>query len=264
MEKIFTIPAQNENDNNAFTVGLAGITYPDPTYKIYRKCSRIYVAEYVCDGEGTVICDGNEYHIKKGDAYILPKNKEHIYFSDKSNPWTKKWFNISGLLCEKLLSAYGIEDNIYFENCYIEGLFDEFFDFCEKNTDSAAINELGAITFHRIVQCLTSSREKVIQSDAYKIKRYIDRNIYEKISAADVAVSLGFSVSQLGRIFKSEFGTTVYSYILDQKIKTAKNLLKNSGLSIKEISNMLKFTDEHYFCNIFKRKCSVTPSKYRR
>ena len=264
MEKIFIIPEHNGSNSSVFSVGLAGITYPDTNYKIYRKCSQIYVAEYVCDGEGTVICDGSEYHIKKGDAYILPKNKEHIYFSDKSNPWTKKWFNISGTLCEKLLSAYGIENNIYFKDNYIEGLFDEFFDFCEKNTDAAAINEFGAVIFHRIVQCLTSSREKGILSDAYKIKRYIDRNIYEKLSAAEVAESLGFSVSQLGRIFKSEFGTTVYSYILDQKIKTAKNLLRNSGLSIKEISYMLKFTDEHYFCNVFKQKCSVTPSKYRR
>lgn len=264
MEKIFIIPEQSGGNSSAFLVGLAGITYPDQNYKIYRKCSKIYVVEYICDGEGRVICDGNEYHIKKGDAYILPKNKEHIYFSDKSNPWTKKWFNISGVLCEKLLSAYEIENTIHFQKTCIEGFFDEFFDFCEKNTDAASIHEFGAIIFHRIVQSLTSSTEKVNASYAYKIQSYIDRNIYTKLSAAEVAAKFGFSVSQLGRIFKSEFGTTVYSYILDRKIVTAKNLLKNSGLSIKEISNTLNFTDEHYFCNIFKQRCGVTPSKYRR
>ncbi|MFR7854709.1 MAG: AraC family transcriptional regulator [Acutalibacteraceae bacterium] len=33
---------------------------------------------------------------------------------------------------------------------------------------------------------------------------------------------------------------------------------------MREISDMLKFTDEHYFCNIFKKKRGVTPARYRR
>ena len=98
MEKIFFISAQNGTSGSPFKVSLAGITYPDPNYKIYRECSEVYVAEYVSDGEGTVICGGNEYHIKKGDAYILPAGMEHNYYSDRNNPWTKKWFNVTGTL----------------------------------------------------------------------------------------------------------------------------------------------------------------------
>ena len=89
MEKIFFLSAVNGHKTSAFEVVLAGITYSDPNYKVYRKCSDIFVAEYVSEGEGTVICGGNEYRIKKGDAYILPAGKEHFYFSDRTNPWTK-------------------------------------------------------------------------------------------------------------------------------------------------------------------------------
>ncbi|MGN0493917.1 MAG: AraC family transcriptional regulator [Acutalibacteraceae bacterium] len=264
MEKIVFLSAQNMTASTAFTVSLAGITYPDPNYKIYRECSEVYVAEYVSDGEGTVICGGNEYHIKKGDAYILPAGKEQKYYSDMNNPWTKKWFNVSGILCEKVLAAYGIENTVCFHNTSIGGLFDEFFDYCAENTDVNSINQFGAIIFHRIVQSLATNTQDSTQNAATKIKSYIDRNVYEKLNAASVARNSGFSVSQLGRIFKSEYGETVYSYILEQKISTAENLLKNSGLSVKEISDMLKFADEHYFCNIFKKKRGVTPSRYRR
>ena len=207
MEKMFYLSAGNINTKAAFEVNLAGITYPDPNYKQYRKCSELYVAEYVCGGEGTVICGGNEYHIKTGDTYILPAGMEHNYYSDRNNPWTKKWFNVSGTLCKKLISAYGIENLIHFKNISVEDLFDDFFDFC--------LSEI----------------------DGYKKLDYISQ---------------------------SEYGETVYSYILEQKIRTAENLLKNSGLSVKEISDMLKFTDEHYFCNIFKKKRGVTPARYRR
>ena len=264
MEKMFYLSAGDINTKAAFEVNLAGITYPDPNYKQYRKCSELYVAEYVCGGEGTVICGGEEHHIRKGDTYILPAGMEHNYYSDRNNPWTKKWFNVTGTLCNKLLSAYGIENRIHFKNISAEDLFDEFFDFCLSETDINRINEKGALIFHRIVQRLAANSQKKSENPAAEIKAYIDGNIYEKLTAASVAQNAGFSVSQLGRIFKSEYGETVYSYILEQKIRTAENLLKNSGLSVREISDMLKFTDEHYFCNIFKKKRGVTPARFRR
>lgn len=264
MEKFFYISANNKYDTSVFTVALAGITYPDSAYKVYRESSNVYVAEYISDGVGTVIYDGNEYQIKKGDAYILAAGKEHKYYSDNNNPWTKKWFNISGELCEKLLSVYGIENKVVFHKTSIGELFDEFFDFCTKNTVDDKIDEFGAVIFHRIVQRLSGNTENNKRSIAAEIKSYIDGNIYEGLTASSVAQNAGFSVSQLGRIFKSEYGETVYSYILEQKIRMAENLLKNSGLSVREISDMLKFTDEHYFCNIFKKKRGVTPTRFRR
>ena len=114
------------------------------------------------------------------------------------------------------------------------------------------------------MQQLSADTSNTVPSAAAEIKNYIDGNIYEKLTAGSVADNAGFSVSQLGRIFKAEYGETVYSYILKQKIKTAENLLINTGLSVKEISDMLKFTDEHYFCNIFKKKLGVTPGKLRK
>lgn len=265
MEKFFFLNTQNLSETSVFEVCHAGITYPDPNYNIYRKSSEIYVVEYITDGEGMVLYEGKEYKLKKGDSYILPAGKEHRYYSDKKNPWTKKWFNVSGVLCEKLLSAYKIENKICFSNARIGSLFDEFFNYCSENTDIRSVNEFGAVIFHRIVQRLAASTQNNPQNtEAYRIKNYIDRNIYEKINASSVADYCGFSVSQLGRIFKSEYGETVYSYILNRKIETAKYLLKNSRLSIKEISDTLKFTDEHYFCNIFKNKCGITPGEYRR
>ena len=264
MEKFLFMSPINDYKDSVFSVNLAGITYPDPNYKVYRKRSDVYVVEYIKKGEGTVKCSGKEYRMKENDVYILPKGSEHLYYSDKSNPWCKKWFNVTGKLCEKLLDAYSVKDCVHFRNVFIEDLLDEFFDFCDKNTDVQKINRLGAVIFHKIIQQLASYKEKSIQTDASKIKSYIDGNIYEKLSATELAVKFGFSVSQLGRIFKSEYGTTVYAYILEQKLKTAENLLKNSRLSVKEISNMLTFTDEHYFSNIFKKKCGVTPGEFRK
>ena len=172
--------------------------------------------------------------------------------------------NVSGALCEKLTDAYSIGGTVHFPKTDIEYLFDELFDFIEKNTLDDETNYFAAVIFLRIVQRLADSTEKKHIGIAANIKSYIDRNIYYKINAELVAERFGFSVSQLGRLFKKEYGVTVYSYILGQKIDMADRLLKSSSLSLKEIADTLGFTDEHYFNNIFKKKRGITPGKARK
>lgn len=89
MEKIFLLPPSDTSENLPFMLALSGITYPDPDYKACRKCSDVYVVEYVTAGAGTVICNGESYRIEKGDAYILPAGSNHRYHSDRKDPWEK-------------------------------------------------------------------------------------------------------------------------------------------------------------------------------
>ncbi len=264
MEKFYSVPTVNSFGQLPFELILAGITYPDPSYSVSRKCSNVCIIEYITSGEGRVICNGTSYNIKTGDTYILTQGSEHIYYSNKNDPWEKKWMNVAGPLCESLLELYGISGMIHFTNCNIGELFDEFFEFCEKQANLEFLNDFAAVTFHRMVQKLAENSEKKIVSTAEKAKAYIDRNIYAKINAETVAEKFGFSVSHLGRLFKQEYGVTVYSYILEQKLNVAERILRNSNVSSNKIADMLGFTDEHYFCNIFKRKRGTTPGRFRR
>lgn len=264
MEKIFLLPPSDTSEDLPFLLALSGITYPDPDYKVCRACSDVCVVEYVTAGAGTVICNGESYRIEKGDAYILPAGSNHRYYSDKKDPWEKKWMNVSGALCERLTDAYSIGGTVHFPKTDIEYLFDELFDYLETHALDDETNYFAAVIFHRIVQRLADRTEKKHIGIAANIKSYIDRNIYYKINAELVAERFGFSVSQLGRLFKKEYGVTVYSYILGQKIDMADRLLKSSSLSLKEIADTLGFTDEHYFNNIFKKKRGITPGKARK
>ena len=83
------------NGNKHFCIVLAGITYPDETYRILRERSECMVMEYVISGQGTVILDGQSFEVKAGDIYILPMGHHHLYYADKTNPWEKIWCNVS-------------------------------------------------------------------------------------------------------------------------------------------------------------------------
>ena len=136
----------------------------------------------------------------------------------------------------------------------------------DKTTDAKTLYDKCSIIFLEIIQSLSKHIEKASTTNEYATlaKNYCDRNIYEKITIDDVARHVGLSVSQLTRLFKQEYQSTVYAYILNNKINTAKVLLNSTSLTVYEIAHLLGFTDEHYFTNIFKRKTGHTPTKWRK
>ena len=71
------------------------------------------------------------------------------------------------------------------------------------------------------------------------------------------------SASYLSRLFKKETGLSVSSYIRQQKIEMAKNLLRFSDSSMIEIANQLAFSSQSHFIQQFREVTGITPKKYR-
>ena len=175
--------------------------------------------------------------------------------------------NINGSLCEQLIQLYQLSGKYYFENIDLYDLFERFLKICEtRDTDTKSLFDKCSIIFHEIIQRLSRHTEQNNRVNEYALlaKDYCDRNIYQKIEIGDVAKQVGLSVSQLNRLFKQEFHSTVYAYLLNNKINTAKALLRGTSMAVSEIAFLLKFTDEHYFTNIFKKKIGMTPTECRK
>jgi len=92
---------------------------------------------------------------------------------------------------------------------------------------------------------------------------YINKHFTENITIADLAEKAGFSQYHFIRIFKKETGMTPYEYIINIRINTAKYLLRNSQLSVKDICFSTGFSSESVFCNAFKKRLGITPTEYR-
>lgn len=55
---------------------------------------------------------------------------------------------------------------------------------------------------------------------------------------------------------------TITDYINKNRIKEAKLYLQGDNVSITEVSLMVGFNDLNYFCRVFKKFTSMTPSQY--
>jgi AraC-like DNA-binding protein len=255
-----------EGSDLPFFITISGISYCDGSYHIVRNSSDIMCIEYVIDGYGTVKVDGKEYYPQKDDIYMLPIGSNHDYFSDSEKPWTKIWFNASGPLIKNIISSYGFDNTVVIKNTNALRYFKEITELCKSDINTFEINARAALIFHSLISYLYSITRKqstAISKDALIMRNYIDVHITENISLEKLASLIYKSKSQAIRIFKNEVGLTPYDYLLGNRLALAKSLLKNTNLLIKEIAFRTGFNDEHYFSDIFKRKCGTTPRQYR-
>lgn len=96
-----------------------------------------------------------------------------------------------------------------------------------------------------------------------KIFLFINQNYETDISLVRIAEHVNFNSSYLSRLFKKVYGQTLSEYIWDFKISKAKEMLRESQMKIKEISDRLGFESNAYFTRFFKRMTGITPKEYR-
>ncbi|MCR6514520.1 MULTISPECIES: response regulator [Clostridium] len=111
------------------------------------------------------------------------------------------------------------------------------------------------------------SEEVIVKEDKEDLikkgKKFIKDNVSKPIKLEDIASFCNLSPSYFSRLFKKETGKTVISYINEEKIEKAKELLKNTYLPIINISLDLGFDDCGYFIRVFKKATGVTPKVFR-
>ena len=93
---------------------------------------------------------------------------------------------------------------------------------------------------------------------------YMKRRYALKLTLEEVAEYAGYSPTYFSRIFREDTGMTFKEYLNELRIEKSKTLLLTSGMTVTEISSMLGFNDQSYFCKIFKSSTGVTPDKFRK
>lgn len=243
---------------------LFGITYKDPNYCITRPSSSIYSIDYVLDGNGTIHQNNLTYHPKQGDLYILHPHTNQYYYSNPDNPWKKIWLNIFGDFIDHLFEDYKLNNIVYVKNFNNSSHLFNMFNMVKQNPSVS--RDKIALEMHKLVIDISEflKKKKAKKSPAHNMKQYIDNNMNNSISISDLQNIVHFSRTHTINLFKKEFGVSPHEYITSEKLRLAKNLLKNTTLSIAEISESLAFNDANYFSSFFRQATGETPLNYRK
>lgn len=96
-----------------------------------------------------------------------------------------------------------------------------------------------------------------------QIKNYIASHLNEQISLEQIGKATFFSPAYCSMVFRRETGKSIIDYIIDEKVQEAKKLIIE-GVPLKQVSEMLGFSDYNYFSRTFKKRVSYTPVQYKK
>ncbi len=117
---------------------------------------------------------------------------------------------------------------------------------------------------HRTVDTSSRSNANGAERAVLKAKLYIEQNLAQSFSAADVARHCNTSVSHFSRSFKMACRVTLAQYVLRARISKAMELLAKPGTSITASAYDVGFRDGSYFASVFRHYVGMTPSQYRK
>lgn len=174
---------------------------------------------------------------------------------------SQRQFKNAVLVCTVLFSRAAIEGGLSPEIALT--LTDYYF----QNVESChGISELSEIAHTmqedfvtRVHRCRMSKLSKPIQDCC----DYIDLHIEEPLTLEQLASHLGYSNVYLCKKFKEDTGQTFKEYIRCRKMEKAREMMRASNMTIKDISEALGFCSLSYFGKSFREVYGISPSEYR-
>lgn len=134
------------------------------------------------------------------------------------------------------------------------------------NTEPERYPELAGQLVSRTLGCMLELREEGGNAEDLitQVLSFIDQNCdNENLNVSYVAQAFSLSASGLSHKFKDRMGKNISDYIMEKRLEWAKQLLRDTRLSIGEIARQVGYSNAPGFARIFKLRVGMTPGEYR-
>ena len=236
--------------------------------------------QYIDSGQIAAVAGTNGYNLPEGSLIFYKPMQFHAVSSVQKRPHN---LLIAAFYCNSESMKY-FEDKVFFLDKRKRMIISEFFAQIAKSTSNYAPNvnlvdrisdemtfQLSKLTLERLLLTLISEKTNpagnmVIRSNesvlTESIKAYLEDNLSENITLADICAKFNVSKSYVCRLFKSENGNGIIDYYISRRIKKAKYLIREHEKNFTQISEELGFSSIHHFTRSFKSQTGMTPSAY--
>ncbi|EDH7096551.1 AraC family transcriptional regulator [Salmonella enterica] len=137
------------------------------------------------------------------------------------------------------------------------------------NLLSFMVNSFTSNTDTILVENLLTSSETDYSLSRHEKKRiavlrYIEANLYSKLTLDSVAAHVCLSANYFSRFFKKRQGINFKTWVNQRRMYRAGELLRNTDQTIDHIARKLQYAQTSYFCRVFHATYHMSPQMYRR
>lgn len=234
---------------------------------------------HVLEGDATIQYQGSSFKVSKGDVFVIPARTPHKDIAETQNyrvtyvffEWPVKHEAIIKALHPSKILNLPVSFKTHLQLLMGE-LESEY-----TNQISHAHEHLGVIVLQLILSLLRYARRKEKQvkdarsivskkrqtSLALEVKKHLQEHYASIVTLDNLADLFKTSPFYLSRIYSNEFGVSIFEDLILIRIRSAKKLLGEKNLTIKEVAAAVGFSDSNYFAKVFRKVEGSSPTEYQ-
>lgn len=113
-------------------------------------------------------------------------------------------------------------------------------------------------------ECASPSAEQPVSASLLEVKAYIQAHLSEKLTIEFLCKQFSVSPTSLKEGFRRAYGTPIHTYLMQQRIQRARELISATRTPIQQIAQAVGYEGMSQFHTLFKRHYGMTPGQYRK
>lgn len=146
---------------------------------------------------------------------------------------------------------------------YLHSISEKYALLIERSVSKNHIEKLFVEMPTEYIEALNKYTNANVSPTISRIIDYIHLHLDGDLQLKTLSEVFQIKSPNLANKFKRELNLTVSEFVNQQRIHESKHLLKNTNLTIKEISSQVGYTDQNYFTRLFKKQVGISPTCFR-
>lgn len=250
-------------------IGMHHITSHDYHWDNRVRKNSYVLLQYTISGKGSFQTPDHTYPQQTGDLFLVQVPGDSQYsLPDNSEYWDVLYLEFSSE-CLPLLyhihQSCGPAFHLEASSTLPEQMKQLYADAISNQLASVFDNSKSAYAFLLDLADYALEHPALSSPRVTLAKNYLDSHYYTTdLNLDEVADAVGLSKYHLCREFNHLYGISPGKYLANLRLqKSCALLLQSRQHTIAEIASLVGFSNDNYFCKVFRKAFGTTPTQYR-
>ena len=250
-------------------IGMHHITSHDYHWDNRVRKNSYVLLQYTISGKGSFQTPDRTYPQQTGDLFLVQVPGDSQYsLPDNSEYWDVLYLEFSSE-CLPLLyhihQSCGPAFRLEASSTLPEQMKQLYADAISNQLASVFDNSKSAYAFLLDLADYALEHPALSSPRVTLAKNYLDSHYYTTdLNLDEVADAVGLSKYHLCREFNHLYGISPGKYLANLRLqKSCALLLQSRQHTIAEIASLVGFSNDNYFCKVFRKAFGTTPTQYR-
>ena len=236
-----------------------------------------YLFHYIISGQGFLEANAKKgaarrYDLEAGQGFLITPGQINTYSADQLQPWKYVWLEFDGLRVAEYLNEAGLSAAHPVYQPKTAGQAERVRDIMLYMTDHAKASPLHLIGhlclfLDALIQTSSARREpRETQLRDFYIQEavsYMELNYQRELTVEEIAGACQLNRSYFSKLFKEKKGCPPQEFLIRLRLTKAAELMKQSTVSIGDISASCGYPNQLHFSRAFKQRYGVSPREWR-